>query len=91
MGEMGLLGVTVPTELGGSGLGYFEHCIIMEEMSRASGAVALSYGAHTNLCINQISRNGNDEQKAKYLPKVSKHISIFQSDQIKRQIKIIIS
>jgi isovaleryl-CoA dehydrogenase len=70
MGEMGLLGITVPTEYGGSGLGYFEHCIVMEEMSRASGAVALSYGAHSNLCVNQISRNGNEEQRAKYLPKV---------------------
>jgi isovaleryl-CoA dehydrogenase len=70
MGDMGLLGVTVPTEYGGSGLGYFEHCLIMEEMSRVSGAVALAYGAHTNLCINQISRKANEEQRAKYLPKV---------------------
>lgn len=72
MGDMGLLGVTVPSEYGGSDLGYFEHCLIMEEISRASGAVALSYGAHTNLCINQINRNGNESQKQKYLPKVKK-------------------
>ncbi|CAF0922444.1 unnamed protein product [Brachionus calyciflorus] len=70
MGELGLLGVTVSSEYGGSDLGYFEHCLIMEEISRASGAVALSYGAHTNLCINQINRNGNEEQKQKYLPKL---------------------
>lgn len=57
-------------EYGGMGLGYLEHCIAMEELSRASGSVALSYGAHSNLCINQIVRNGNEEQKQKYLPKV---------------------
>lgn len=57
-------------EYGGMGLGYLEHCIAMEELSRASGSVALSYGAHSNLCINQIVRNGNEEQKRKYLPKV---------------------
>ena len=51
-------------------MGYFEHCLIIEEVSRASGSIALSYGAHSNLCVNQIARNGNDEQKAKYLPKV---------------------
>lgn len=71
MGELGLLGVTVPSKYGGSDLGYFEHCLIMEEISRASGSIALSYGAHTNLCINQIKRNGNEEQKEKYLPKVN--------------------
>lgn len=70
MGDLGLLGATVSTELGGSGLGYFEHCLIIEEVSRASGSIALSYGAHSNLCVNQIARNGNDEQKAKYLPKL---------------------
>ncbi len=68
LGEMGLLGPTAPTEYGGLGLGYLEHCIIIEELSRASGSVALSYGAHSNLCVNQITRNGNVEQKAKYLP-----------------------
>ena len=55
---------------GGAGLGYFEHCLIMEEISRASGSVALSYGAHSNLCVNQIVRNGNEAQKQKYLPKL---------------------
>jgi isovaleryl-CoA dehydrogenase len=72
MGDLGLLGVTISTKYGGSELGYFEHCIVMEEMSRACGAVALSYGAHSNLCLNQIQRNGNEEQKEKYLPKVKK-------------------
>jgi len=70
MGAMGLLGVTAPVEYGGMGLGYLEHCIIMEELSRASGSVALSYGAHSNLCVNQIARNGSPEQQAQYLPKL---------------------
>ncbi|KAI1316598.1 hypothetical protein EDD11_009723 [Mortierella claussenii] len=69
-GEMGLLGITVPAEYGGLGLGYLEHTVAMEELSRASGSVALSYGAHSNLCVNQINRNGNDAQKKKYLPKL---------------------
>ena len=56
---------------GGTGLGIFEHCIVMEEMSRAAGGIALSYGAHSNLCVHQIVRNGSTEQKEKYLPKVS--------------------
>jgi len=68
MGELGLLGLTVEEELGGSGLGYLEHCIAMEEISRASASVGLSYGAHSNLCVNQIRLNGNDEQRARYLP-----------------------
>ena len=58
-------------ELGGSGASYFDHCIVMEEFSRASGAIALSYGAHSNLCVNQLVRNGSDAQKDKYLPDVS--------------------
>ena len=70
MGELGLHGITVPEEFGGSGLGYLEHCIAIEEVSRASASVGLSYGAHSNLCINQISRNGTKEQKQKYLPKL---------------------
>ncbi|KAG1467103.1 hypothetical protein G6F56_004575 [Rhizopus delemar] len=70
LGQMGLLGITAPQEYGGLGLGYLEHTIVMEEISRASGSVALSYGAHSNLCVNQIVRNGNQEQKAKYLPKL---------------------
>ncbi|TRX76452.1 isovaleryl-CoA dehydrogenase [Pseudomonas mangiferae] len=69
-GEMGLLGITVDEEYGGSGLGYLAHVIAMEEISRGSGSVALSYGAHSNLCVNQIKRNGNAEQKARYLPKL---------------------
>lgn len=70
MGELGLLGMTVSEEYGGSGLGYLEHVVAMEEISRASAAVGLSYGAHSNLCVNQIARNGTPEQKAKYLPKL---------------------
>jgi isovaleryl-CoA dehydrogenase len=69
-GALGLLGVTVEEEWGGAGLGYLEHCLAMEEISRASGSVGLSYGAHSNLCVNQIRRNGNAEQKRKYLPKL---------------------
>lgn len=70
LGDMGLLGITAPEEYGGSALGYTEHVIAMEELSRVSGAIALSYGAHSNLCVNQLVRNGNEEQKAKYLPKL---------------------
>jgi isovaleryl-CoA dehydrogenase len=70
MGALGLHGVTVEEEYGGSGLGYLEHCVAMEEISRASAAVGLSYGAHSNLCVNQLSRNGNAAQKKKYLPKL---------------------
>lgn len=69
-GDMGLLGITVPEEDGGSGMGYLAHCIAMEEISRASASVALSYGAHSNLCVNQIKLNASPEQKAKYLPKL---------------------
>jgi len=70
MGELGLHGITVPEEDGGTGLGYLEHTIAVEEISRASASVGLSYGAHSNLCINQLRRWGNAEQKAKYLPKL---------------------
>jgi isovaleryl-CoA dehydrogenase len=70
MGALGLHGITAEEEYGGSGLGYLEHCVAMEEISRASAAVGLSYGAHSNLCVNQLSRNGNIEQKKKYLPKL---------------------
>ena len=69
-GDLGLLGVTVPEADGGAGLGYLEHVIAMEEISRGSASVGLSYGAHSNLCVNQISRNGNADQKARYLPKL---------------------
>ncbi len=68
LGELGLHGITVEEEYGGSGLGYLEHCVAMEEISRASASVGLSYGAHSNLCVNQIRRHGTAEQKRRYLP-----------------------
>lgn len=68
LGALGLLGITADEEYGGSGMGYLEHCIAMEEISRGSAAIGLSYGAHSNLCVNQISRNGTDELKKRYLP-----------------------
>src|SRR5438874_1241700 len=70
LGELGLHGITVEEEYGGAGLGYLEHCVAMEEISRASAAIGLSYGAHSNLCVNQIRRNGTDEQKRRYLGKL---------------------
>jgi isovaleryl-CoA dehydrogenase len=70
MGELGLLGITVPEEYGGANMGYLAHMVAMEEISRASASVGLSYGAHSNLCVNQINRNGNEAQKRKYLPKL---------------------
>ena len=70
MGALGLHGITAEEEYGGSGLGYLEHVVAMEEISRGSASVGLSYGAHSNLCVNQISRNGSEEQKRKYLPKL---------------------
>ena len=70
MGEMGLLGITVPEQYGGANMGYLAHIVAMEEISRASASVGLSYGAFSNLCVNQINRNGNSEQKEKYLPKL---------------------
>ncbi len=70
MGELGLHGITVDEEDGGAGLGYLEHVVAMEEVSRASASVGLSYGAHSNLCVNQIRRNGSEEQKRRYLPKL---------------------
>jgi len=70
MGEMGLLGITAEEEYGGAGMGYLDHVIAMEEISRASASVGLSYGAHSNLCVNQIRRNGTPAQKTKYLPKL---------------------
>jgi len=70
MGALGLHGITVPEEFGGAGLGYLAHCVAMEEVSSASASVGLSYGAHSNLCVNQLNRNGNAEQKRKYLPKL---------------------
>ncbi|NYZ17182.1 isovaleryl-CoA dehydrogenase [Azospirillum sp. RWY-5-1] len=70
MGDLGILGVTVEEEYGGAGMGYLEHVVAMEEISRASASVGLSYGAHSNLCVNQIRKNGSEEQKRKYLPKL---------------------
>jgi isovaleryl-CoA dehydrogenase len=70
MGALGLHGITVPEADGGAGLGYLAHCVAMEEVSRASASVGLSYGAHSNLCVNQLNRNGSTEQKRKYLPKL---------------------
>jgi isovaleryl-CoA dehydrogenase len=69
-GDMGLLGITVDEDHGGAGMGYLEHVIAMEEISRASASVGLSYGAHSNLCVNQINRNGSEAQKSRYLPKL---------------------
>ncbi|MBB4186376.1 isovaleryl-CoA dehydrogenase [Sinorhizobium terangae] len=70
MGELGVLGITADEAYGGAGMGYLAHCVAMEEISRASASVGLSYGAHSNLCVNQINRNGSSAQKAKYLPKL---------------------
>src|SRR6202165_2235729 len=70
LGKLGVHGITVEEEWGGAGLGYLENCVAMEEISRASGSVGLSYGAHSNLCVNQIRRNGTDGQKHRYLPKL---------------------
>lgn len=70
MGEMGLLGMTASEEFGGMGLGYYEHCLVTEELSKANAALGLSYLAHSNLCVNQIQLNGNQAQKEKYLPKL---------------------
>ena len=70
LGALGLLGITAEADYGGSGMGYLAHCVAMEEISRASGAVALSYGAHSNLCVNQLTRHATPEQKQRYLPKL---------------------
>src|SRR6201981_3478646 len=70
MGALGLHGITVEEEYGGAGMGYLAHCVAMEEVSRGSASVGLSYGAHSNLCVNQIRRNGTEAHKRKYLPKL---------------------
>src|SRR6202021_2028448 len=70
LGELGFLGMTVSPDYGGAGLGYLAHTVVMEEISRASAAVGLSYGAHSNLCVNQLALNGSEAQKRKYLPKL---------------------
>ena len=69
-GELGVLGMTVPEEYGGTNMGYLAHVVAMEEISRGSASVGLSYGAHSNLCVNQIMRNGTETQRQKYLPKL---------------------
>src|SRR5689334_25409651 len=70
MGSLGLLGITVEEDYGGTAMGYLAHIVAMEEISRASASIGLSYGAHSNLCVNQIRRNGSEAQKRKYLPKL---------------------
>ncbi len=70
LGALGVLGITAAEEYGGAGMGYLAHCVAMEEISRGSGAIGLSYGAHSNLCVNQLNRNGSAEQKRKYLPRL---------------------
>jgi len=70
MGELGVLGITVPEEYGGAGMGYLAHMVAMEEISRASASIGLSYGAHSNLCVNQLKRNGTEAQKRRYLPRL---------------------
>ena len=70
MGDLGLLGITVPEAYGGAGLGYLAHAVAVEEIARASASVSLSYGAHSNLCVNQIALNGTDEQRERHLPKL---------------------
>ena len=76
LGNMGLLGITAEEKYGGSGLGYIEHVVAMEQISRASASVGLSYGAHSNLCVNQITLNGNNRQKDKYLPKYKLNLEV---------------
>src|ERR1700710_811459 len=70
LGELGVLGITAGEEYGGAGMGYLAHCVAMEEISRGSGSIGLSYGAHSNLCVNNISHNASADQKKKYLPKL---------------------
>ena len=80
LGHLGLLGITASSQYGGSDMGYFDHCIAMEELSRASGAIALSYGAHSNLCVNQINRNGTEEQKEKVDTFFKKNMYLFHKN-----------
>ena len=82
MGELGLHGITVEEEWGGAGLGYLHHVVAMEEVSRASAAVGLSYGAHSNLCINQIRRWASPDQKRKYLPNLISGVRILAHSQV---------
>ena len=78
MGDLGILGMTVGEEYGGTGLGYLEHMVAMEEISRGSASVGLSYGAHSNLCMNQLNRWGTEAQKLKFLPKLSSGESVIE-------------
>jgi len=82
LGTLGVLGITASSRYGGLDGSYLDHCIVMEEIARASGAISLSYGAHSNLCIHAIEKNGNPQQKEKYLPKVNhalKHLILFSN------------
>ena len=90
MGRLGLHGITVEEEYGGAGLGYLEHCLAMEEVSRGSASVGLSYGAHSNLCVNQIRRNGTEAQKGKYLPKLisGEHVGALKAARERTQEKL---
>jgi hypothetical protein len=92
LGELGLHGITVEEEYGGAGLGYTEHVVAMEEVSRASASVGLSYGAHSNLCVNQIRRNGTHEQKQRYLPRLisGEHVGALAMSENNRLIAIIV-
>lgn len=76
LGELGALGLTVSEDYGGSNMGYLAHMIVMEELSRASAAIGLSYGAHSNLCVNQLFRHGSEAQKSKYLPPLSQALPL---------------
>ena len=78
MGDLGLLGITLPEQYGGSGMGYLAHAIAMEEISRASASVGLSYGAHSNLCLNQIRLNGSEDQKLRYLTRAVSAASTYR-------------
>ena len=88
-GDLGLLGMTVDEAYGGSGLGYLAHIVAMEEVSRASASVGLSYGAHSNLCVNQIHRNGNADQKQRYLPKLvsGEHVGALAMSEPRRRLR----
>ena len=89
MGALGLHGITVEEDYGGAGLGYLAHCIAMEEISRASASVGLSYGAHSNLCVNQIRRNGTEDQKRRYLPKLlsGEHVGALAMSEVEFRLR----
>src|SRR5438105_10839470 len=91
LGALGVHGITVEEEWGGAGLGYLEHCIAMEESSRASGAVGLSYGAHSNLCVNQIRRHGTAAQKGRLLPKLisGEHVGALAVSEVNARLDVV--